>query len=236
MRYVATVATALLVAFFSVLLILYFRGFHGDCGCFGPGEQLGPKTLARDGALVLLSVWVTWEAFRRNRGRYNIDIRCNRPVCLLMQNSESLRLKFGLSFEDLYRREGLLRIDAAIYRSLESRGRGLLRRLTDAREHNRAAQAAVGIDGRSGAACRGFHRRAVRHRRRSARPAGAPRRAGAALCAEAEIRSEESHQRRHRGAGQRDQWTSRRRGAGSAVQRAADRGKFRRARLALAGR
>ena len=65
LRYVATVATALLIAFFSVLLVLYFRGFHGDCGCFGPGEQLGPKTLARDGALVLLSVWVTWESFRR---------------------------------------------------------------------------------------------------------------------------------------------------------------------------
>jgi uncharacterized membrane protein YphA (DoxX/SURF4 family) len=67
MRYVATVATALLVCFFSVLLLLYFKGFQGDCGCFGPGEQLGPKTLARDGALVALSLWVTWDAFRRAR-------------------------------------------------------------------------------------------------------------------------------------------------------------------------
>jgi putative oxidoreductase len=65
LRYVATVASALLVVFFSVLVVLYFRGFQGDCGCFGPGEQLGPKTLARDFALVLLSMWVTWEAFRR---------------------------------------------------------------------------------------------------------------------------------------------------------------------------
>jgi uncharacterized membrane protein YphA (DoxX/SURF4 family) len=67
MRYVATVATALLVCFFSVLLFLYFKGFQGDCGCFGPGEQLGPKTLARDGALVALSLWVTWDAFRRSK-------------------------------------------------------------------------------------------------------------------------------------------------------------------------
>ncbi len=67
MRYVATAATAVLVGFFSVLLILYLRGFQGDCGCFGPGEQLGPKVLARDGALVLVSVWVTWEAFRGSR-------------------------------------------------------------------------------------------------------------------------------------------------------------------------
>src|SRR5580692_4531289 len=63
-RYVATVATVLLVGFFSMLLFLYLKGFQGDCGCFGPGERLGPKTLARDGLLVALSVWVTWEAFR----------------------------------------------------------------------------------------------------------------------------------------------------------------------------
>jgi uncharacterized membrane protein YphA (DoxX/SURF4 family) len=66
-RYVASIATALLVCFFSVLLVLYLRGFQGDCGCFGPGEQLGPKTLARDGVLILLSIWVTWEAFRRSK-------------------------------------------------------------------------------------------------------------------------------------------------------------------------
>jgi putative oxidoreductase len=65
MRYVGSVATCLLVAFFSVMLVLYLRGFQGDCGCFGPGEQLGPKTLARDGALLLLSGWVTFDAFRR---------------------------------------------------------------------------------------------------------------------------------------------------------------------------
>jgi uncharacterized membrane protein YphA (DoxX/SURF4 family) len=63
-RYIAAVATALLASFFSMLLFLYLRGFQGDCGCFGPGEQLGPKTLIRDGLLVALSVWVTWEAFR----------------------------------------------------------------------------------------------------------------------------------------------------------------------------
>ena len=67
MRYVATVATGLLVCFFSALLFLYFKGFQGDCGCFGPGEQLGPKTLARDGVLVALSLWVTWDAFRRSK-------------------------------------------------------------------------------------------------------------------------------------------------------------------------
>ena len=66
-RYVASVATALLTVFFATLLVLYLRGFQGDCGCFGPGEQLGPKTLTRDGMLILLSIWVTWEAFRRSK-------------------------------------------------------------------------------------------------------------------------------------------------------------------------
>ena len=66
-RYVASAATLLLGFFFTLLLVLYLRGFQGDCGCFGPGEQLGPKTLARDGVLVALSVWVTWQAFRVKR-------------------------------------------------------------------------------------------------------------------------------------------------------------------------
>jgi uncharacterized membrane protein YphA (DoxX/SURF4 family) len=68
-RVAASVATALLAVFFTTLLVLYLRGFQGDCGCFGPGEQLGPKTLARDGALLALSIWVTWHAFRRSKQR-----------------------------------------------------------------------------------------------------------------------------------------------------------------------
>ena len=68
MRYVGAAATALLVGFFGMLVFLYLKGFQGDCGCFGPGERLGPKILARDAVLVALSVWVTWEAFRRSRG------------------------------------------------------------------------------------------------------------------------------------------------------------------------
>jgi len=72
MRYVASIATAVLAIFFMTLLVLYLRGFQGDCGCFGPGEQLGPKTLARDGALLALSIWVTWQAFRRS-GRAPVD-------------------------------------------------------------------------------------------------------------------------------------------------------------------
>ena len=66
-RVAASVTPEILAVFFTTLLVLYLRGFQGDCGCFGPGEQLGPKTLARDGALLALSVWVTWHAFRKSK-------------------------------------------------------------------------------------------------------------------------------------------------------------------------
>jgi uncharacterized membrane protein YphA (DoxX/SURF4 family) len=66
-RYVAPVTTVFIAILFGIVVVLYLRGFQGDCGCFGPGEQLGPKTLARDFGFVLLSVWVTWEATRRRR-------------------------------------------------------------------------------------------------------------------------------------------------------------------------
>lgn len=66
-RYVAPVTTVFIATLFGIVVTLYLRGFQGDCGCFGPGEQLGPKTLARDFCFVLLSAWVTWEATRGRR-------------------------------------------------------------------------------------------------------------------------------------------------------------------------
>ena len=45
----------------------YVVGLKIDCGCFGPGEALGPKTLARDGSLLALAIAVTVGAFRMRR-------------------------------------------------------------------------------------------------------------------------------------------------------------------------
>ena len=67
LKYVAPFATALLLAFFAIMLRSYAQGLTVDCGCFGPGEALGPKTLARDGALLALSGWLTFEAVRMQR-------------------------------------------------------------------------------------------------------------------------------------------------------------------------
>ena len=64
LRYVATFASGLLAVFFAVMLRSYLKGLSIDCGCFGVGEALGPGTLARDGALIALSIFVAIFAFR----------------------------------------------------------------------------------------------------------------------------------------------------------------------------
>jgi uncharacterized membrane protein YphA (DoxX/SURF4 family) len=67
LRYVAIVSTGLLLAFFSVMLRAYAKGLEISCGCFDPAEQLGVKTLLRDGSLLALSLAVTIGAFLRRR-------------------------------------------------------------------------------------------------------------------------------------------------------------------------
>ncbi len=56
LRYLSVVAAAILALFFSVMVVLYFRGAGIDCGCFGVGEPLSPKTLVRDGALLAAAI------------------------------------------------------------------------------------------------------------------------------------------------------------------------------------
>lgn len=67
LRWSAAVASLLLGVFFSVLVRSFALGLQVDCGCFGSGEPLGPKTLARDGAMLALALAVTIGAFLRNR-------------------------------------------------------------------------------------------------------------------------------------------------------------------------
>lgn len=67
LRIVASVTTALLLGFFGVMLRTYAKGLVIQCGCFGPGEMLGVRTLVRDGLLLGLSVALTAVAFRAAR-------------------------------------------------------------------------------------------------------------------------------------------------------------------------
>jgi uncharacterized membrane protein YphA (DoxX/SURF4 family) len=64
-RYASIGAAAMLLLFFSVMLFQYARGAGIDCGCFGVGEALSAKTLARDGVLLaaaLALVVMSWRA------------------------------------------------------------------------------------------------------------------------------------------------------------------------------
>jgi uncharacterized membrane protein YphA (DoxX/SURF4 family) len=65
LRYVSATAAALLMVFFALMIVSYARGLAIDCGCFGPGEALGPKTLLRDGTLAALAIALAVLAMRR---------------------------------------------------------------------------------------------------------------------------------------------------------------------------
>lgn len=67
LRWVAAAASALLVFFLAVMLRAYSKGQGIDCGCFGVGEAMSAKTLARDGMLAAMSVALTVTAFRQQR-------------------------------------------------------------------------------------------------------------------------------------------------------------------------
>jgi hypothetical protein len=59
---VSAVVSALLVGFVVAMLRAWWLDLGIDCGCFGIGQALTPGTLARDGALALLSLAVTASA------------------------------------------------------------------------------------------------------------------------------------------------------------------------------
>jgi uncharacterized membrane protein YphA (DoxX/SURF4 family) len=56
LRYVSIVAAAILAVFFATMLLSFGKGMGIDCGCFGVGEPLTAKTLARDGLLLGMAI------------------------------------------------------------------------------------------------------------------------------------------------------------------------------------
>jgi uncharacterized membrane protein YphA (DoxX/SURF4 family) len=54
----------LLFPFFALMLWAYAKGMKIDCGCFGPGQMLGPRTLLRDGVLLAASLWFAFLSWR----------------------------------------------------------------------------------------------------------------------------------------------------------------------------
>ena len=67
LRYAAATATVLLVVFFALMTRAYIKGMAIDCGCFGLGEAISARTLARDALLLASSLALTILSRRRRR-------------------------------------------------------------------------------------------------------------------------------------------------------------------------
>ena len=62
LRYVSILAAAILGVFFAIMLLSFGKGMGIDCGCFGVGEPLTAKTLARDGLLLAAAITLAFGA------------------------------------------------------------------------------------------------------------------------------------------------------------------------------
>jgi hypothetical protein len=65
MRLSSAAASALLAGFLAMMIFTYLKGKQIDCGCFGSGDPISPRTLARDSALLATALVLTIMSFRR---------------------------------------------------------------------------------------------------------------------------------------------------------------------------
>ena len=72
-RISSVAASALLALFFGLMVRAYAKGDTIDCGCFGPGEQISPLTLARDGSLLLGALFLAVVSFRPKKLRFAVS-------------------------------------------------------------------------------------------------------------------------------------------------------------------
>jgi hypothetical protein len=62
--------TTLLLGFFLVMMaVAYSRGTEAVCGCFGYGEPVSPRTLARDTAFFAVALYLTIDSWKTIRTR-----------------------------------------------------------------------------------------------------------------------------------------------------------------------
>jgi uncharacterized membrane protein YphA (DoxX/SURF4 family) len=80
LRLSGLLSTALICAFIIAMYSAYKRGLTISCGCFGPGAQIGPTDLIRDGLIFLpLAVAVTVGAFLIRRKGNSASIPQSTP-------------------------------------------------------------------------------------------------------------------------------------------------------------
>ncbi len=72
LRYTSIAASAILALFFSVMLYQYANGAGIDCGCFGVGEALSAKTLARDGVLLAAALTLAVLSWNKRIGTLEV--------------------------------------------------------------------------------------------------------------------------------------------------------------------
>jgi len=80
LRISSVASTLLLGGFFAIMVRTYAKGLEINCGCFGPGEHLGPKTLIRDGSLLALSIAVAIGAYLLARRKTNPPEPAASPI------------------------------------------------------------------------------------------------------------------------------------------------------------
>jgi len=67
LRVSAGAASLLLAVFFALMVRAYAKGMQINCGCFGLGDPISARTLARDGSLLAGYLFLTWTGFRSRR-------------------------------------------------------------------------------------------------------------------------------------------------------------------------
>ena len=65
MRFSSAAVSALLAGFLATMAFTYFKRLQIDCGCFGSGDPISPRTLARDSGLLAAALVLTIMSFRR---------------------------------------------------------------------------------------------------------------------------------------------------------------------------
>ena len=66
-RHVTLAATLLLGLFFTTMVVTHLRNIQADCGCFGFGEAISPRTLTRDGFLLAAAGFLLYRSWVESR-------------------------------------------------------------------------------------------------------------------------------------------------------------------------
>jgi putative oxidoreductase len=83
LRFSSLVTALLLAGFFAGLTRAYLLGQEISCGCFGPGERIGPQRLVIEGIFLALALGVTIGAFLVHRRKVQSEFSSATPAAQL---------------------------------------------------------------------------------------------------------------------------------------------------------